>query len=143
MFGFGKKPDHYAEFLEYLTDHWHMKPRFAAAFLNAYRTDISVMLEQGLKRLNESIDLSRPENRLLAYQMPDPRDFALVGQAYKAYLNDLRRGRHVNTDVEVAIWAMLCNRSDLLESVDKPLAKFVTENQQTMFPTLFEDAFAE
>lgn len=143
MFGFGKKPDHFPEFLEFLTEKWQMKPRYAAAFLNAYRTDISVMHEQGLKRLDASIDLSRPENRLLAYQMPDPRDFALVGQAYKAYLSDLRRGKHVDTDVEVAIWAILCNRSDLLESVDKPLAKYVIENQQTKFPTLFEDAFAE
>ena len=134
MFGFGKKPDHYPEFLEYLTERWRMKPRYAAAFLNAYRTDISVMHEEGLKRLDASVDLSRPENRLLAHQMPDPRDFALVGQAYKAYLNDLRRGRYVDTDVEVAIWAVLCNRSDLLESVDKPLAKYVTENQQAKFP---------
>ena len=143
MFGFGKKPDHYPEFLEYLTERWRMKPRYAAAFLNAYRTDISVMHEEGLKRLDASVDLSRPENRLLAHQMPDPRDFALVGQAYKAYLNDLRRGRYVDTDVEVAIWAVLCNRSDLLESVDKPLAKYVTENQQAKFPTLFEDALVE
>lgn len=143
MFGFTKRPDHFTLFLEHLTEQWQMKPRYAAAFLNAYRTDISVMHEQGLQRLDASIDLSRPENRLLAYSMPDPRDFALVGQAYKGYLADLRRGRHVGTDVEVAIWAILSNRSDLLESVDKPLAKYVAENQAVMFPTLFEDAFAE
>ena len=50
MFGLGKKPDHFTEFLEYLTEKWQMKPRYAAAFLNVYRTDISVMHEQGLKR---------------------------------------------------------------------------------------------
>ena len=143
MFGFDKKPDHFPEFLEYVTEKWQMKPRFAAAFLNAYRTDISLMHEQGLKRLDACVGLSKPENRLVAYQMPDPRDFALVGQAYKAYMNDLRRGKHVDTDVEVAIWAVLCNRSDLLESVDKALAKYVTETQQVKFPTLFEDAFSE
>ena len=143
MFGFGKKPDHFTEFLEYLVERWQMKTRYAGAFLSAYRTDISVMHEQGLERLEGSVDFSKPENRLLAYQMPDPRDFALVGQAYKAYLNDLRRGKHVDTDVEVAIWAILCNRSDLLESVDKPLAKYVTDNQETKFPTLFEDVFSE
>ena len=143
MFELGKKPDHFTEFLEYLTEKWQMKPRYAAAFLNAYRTDISVMHEQGLKRLDAAVDLSKPENRLIAFQMPDPRDFALIGQAYKGYLNDLRRGKHVNTDVEVAIWAILCNRSDMLESVDKPLTKYLTENQDTMFPRLFEDVFAE
>jgi len=143
MFGFGKKPDHYAEFLEYCTERWQMKPRFAAAFLNAYRSDISVLHEQGLKRLEASVDLSSPEGRLFALQMPDPRDYALVGQAYKAYLSDLRRGKHVDTDVEIAIWAILCNRSDLLESIDRPLSMYVTENQQMKFPTLFEDAFVE
>lgn len=141
MFGFGRKPDHFNDFMEYLVERWQMKTRYAAAFLSAYRTDISVLHEDGLKRLDNSIDLSRPENRLLAHTMPDPKDFALVGQAYKAYLSDLRRGKYVNTDVEVAIWAILCNRSDLLESVDRPLSKYISENQSTKFPNLFEDVF--
>lgn len=142
MFGFGKKPDHFTTLLEYLVEHWQMKTRYASAFLSAYRTDISAMHEQGLKRLEASIDLSKPENRLLAYQMPDLRNFALVGQAYKACLNDLRRGRHVGTDVEIAIWAVLVNRSDLLADIDKPLAKYIEENHGIKFPALFEDAFS-
>lgn len=81
MFGFGNKPDHFTPLLEYLVEHWQMKTRYASAFLSAYRADISILHEQGLKRLESSIDFSKPENRLLAYQMPDPRDFALVGQA--------------------------------------------------------------
>lgn len=120
MFGFGRKPDHFNEFLEYLVDDWQMKARYAAAFLSAYRMDISVMHEDGLKRLDRSIDLSRAENRLLMHTMPNPKDFALVGQAYKACINDIRMGKHVNTDVETAIWAILWTRSDLLESIPRP-----------------------
>ena len=141
MFGFGRKPDHFNEFMEYLIEDWHMNARYASAFLSAYRTDISVYYDQGIEHLNKSIDFSAPENRLLPYTMPDPRDLALVGQAHKAYLKDLRRGKHVGTDVEVAIWAILCNRSDLLESVDKLIATYVTENQARLFPNLFDEVF--
>ena len=37
----------------------------------------------------------------------DPRAMAVVAQAYKAYLTDLRSGRHVGTEVEPAMWGIL------------------------------------
>ena len=142
MFGFGKKPDHFTSLLEYLVDDWQMKTRYASAFLSAYRSDISALHDSGLKRLEASFDLSKPENRLLAYQMPDPRAFAIVGQAYKAYLNDLRRGKYVGTEVEISIWAILSNRSDLVADVDKAFAKYIEDNYEKKFPGLFEEVFS-
>ena len=142
MFGFGKKPDHFTSLLEYLVDDWQMKTRYASAFLSAYRSDISALHDSGLKRLEASFDLSKPENRLLAYQMPDLRAFAIVGQAYKAYLNDLRRGKYVGTEVEISIWAILSNRSDLVADVDKAFAKYIEDNYEKKFPSLFEEVFS-
>ena len=142
MFGFGKKPDHFTSLLEYLVDDWQMKTRYASAFLSAYRSDISALHDSGLKRLEASFDLSKKENILLAYQMPDLRAFAIVGQAYKAYLNDLRRGKYVGTEVEISIWAILSNRSDLVADVDKAFAKYIEDNYEKKFPSLFEEVFS-
>lgn len=138
-----RKPDHFTEFLTYLTKEWHFKDRYAQAFLSAYRADISALHDDGLARLDASFDLSKPENRLLAHQMPDPRAFALVGQAYRAYLADLSQGKHLGTDVEVAIWAILWNRTDLLSSVDKPLAEYIERDPEQKFAQLFDVAFEE
>ena len=140
MSWFSKKPDHFTEFLEYLIEQWQMKTRFASAFLSAYRKEISAIHEGTLKLIEDSVELSVHEKRLEA-SAPEMRDMALVVQAWKGYLLDLRRGKHVGTDVEVAIWAILCNKPDLFESVDKPLAGYVTKNQKTEFPNLFEDVF--
>ncbi len=70
MFGFGRKPDHFATFLEYLIERWNMKARFAGAFLSAYRTDISVMHE-GLKRLENSVPGQRIGLLRTRFQTPE------------------------------------------------------------------------
>jgi len=54
----------------------------------------------------------------------------------------LRRGKHVNTDVELAIWGILANRSNLLESIDRPLAAYIESEQQKLFPDLFDQVFS-
>lgn len=136
-----RTPDHSAEFLSYMTEKWEMKEGIARAFVTTYGRDMSKLHAQGLERLDNSVDLSAPENRLLAYQMPDPRDFALVGQAYRAYSDDISKGRHRGTPVEVAIWAILWNRSDLVQSIDPGLAKYIDENQDTVFKSLYDAAF--
>lgn len=126
-----------------MTEEWHFKSRYAQAFLTAYRTDISALHEEGLARLDASVDLSKPENRLLAYLIPDLRAFGLVGQAYKGYLSDLRQGKYVGTDVEIAIWAILWNRTDLLASVDRPLAQYIEKDPEKKFVQLFDVAFED
>lgn len=65
----------------------------------------------------------------------------LVAGAYKAYMQDLERGVHRGTDVEVAIWAILSNRSDLVQSFDKLFAKYIDDNLEKLHPDLFDKAF--
>ena len=135
--------DYGDEFFSYMVDDWQFREEYAQAFLNEYGTDLSRLHDQGLRRLEASLDLSRPENRLLASDMPDPRAFALVGQALTAYANDLQKGKHRGTPVEVAIWAILWNRSDLLGTLNPTLAKYIDDNQNTVFKSIYETAFKE
>jgi hypothetical protein len=135
--------DYGDEFLSYLVDDWQFREKYAKAFLIEYGDEISRLYDKGLKRLEASLDLSRPENRLLAAEMPDPRAFALVAQAFSAYANDLQKGKHRGKPVEVAIWAILWNRSDLLETLNPDLAKYITDNQDTVFKSIYETAFKE
>lgn len=130
-----------SEFFAYMTEDWQMKEAVARAFLSMYEKDLLRLHEQGMARLDKSIDFSSSENRLLAYQMPDPRDFALVGQAYRAYSQDISRGRHKGGPVELAVWAILWNRSDLLRAVDEKLADYIDENRETAFKSIFDAAF--
>lgn len=89
------------------------------------------------------MDGNDPTLSLAAYaEMGQELDYTLVAQAYEAYMIDLRRGRHVGTAVEKAIWVILFNRSDLLESIDRPLQKFVDEKCEQKFPGLLDEAFA-
>ena len=124
MFGFGKKPDHFVELMEHLVDRSGMRTRFASAFLSAYRDDVSKRFEDGAKRTQQTLaSLTRAQQ--LMFNPSDIYDFAIVGQAYMAYMQDLRRGRHIGTDIERAIWALLVNHSDLLEQSDKALASYI------------------
>lgn len=135
--------DYSEDFLSYLVDEWQFRDEYAQAFLNEYGSDLSRLHDQGLKRLEASIDLSRPENRLLAAEMPDPRAFALVAQAFTGYANDLQNGKYRGTPLEIAIWAILWNRSDLLGTLNPELAKYIDDNQDTVFKSIYETAFKE
>jgi hypothetical protein len=56
-------------------------------------------------------------------------------------MGDLRRGKHVGTNIELTIWAILSNRSDLIEDFDKSFSKYIYENHEERFPSLFDDVF--
>ena len=75
------------------------------------------------------------------YAAGDENNYALVAQAYLAYMTDLRRGRHVGDDLELAIWAILYYRSDLFETYDPGFAKYITEETEKKFPELFATVF--
>lgn len=141
MFGFGKAPDHFSDLLEHLVEDWCMRTRYASAFLSEYRTPISKIHEHGLKNLDRVRTHGDAEQKLIALST-EPKDYALVGQAYQAYLTDLRRGKHVGTDIELVIWAILAHRIDLLESIDRGLARFIESKQEERFPDLFAEVFS-
>lgn len=141
MFSFGKKSDHFPELMEHLVERSGMRTRFASAFLSAYRNDVSKRLEEGNKRTHETLKtLSRAQQ--LMFNPADVFDFAIVGQAYMGYLQDLRHGRHVGTEVELAIWALLVNHIDLLEQTDKALAVWVEQEHEKQFPNLLEQVYS-
>jgi hypothetical protein len=148
MFGlFGSSQDGQKaceELLAYLTDDWEMKGRYAGAFLGAYRRSISKTYAEVIKRYDTIANSGNAELQLMTAAMggkSDAMDHILVAQAYRGYKDDLRSGKHVGTDVEIAIWAILSNRSDVLERIDKSLARYIDKEQETRFPNLFEEVF--
>ena len=141
MFGFGKKPDHFAELMEHLVDRAGMRTRFASAFLSAYKDDVSKRFEEGTKRAQQTLAaLSRAQQ--LMFNPSEVYDFAIVAQAYMGYMQDLRRGRHVGTDVERAIWALLVTHSDLVEQTDRALANWIAKEHEKQFPNLLEEVYS-
>lgn len=73
----------------------------------------------------------------------DDLNFALVGQAYTAYMRDLRRGKHVGTAVEKTIWAILANRGDLVADLDRLFSEYIDDTQEELFPELFDEVFVD
>lgn len=141
MFGFGKKPDHFVELMEHLVDRSGMRTRYASAFLSAYKDDVSRRFEDGSKGA-EQILRSMSTVQQMMFDPSDTYNFAIVAQAYQGYLQDLRRGVHVNTDVEKAIWALLVIHSDLVEQADKSLAKWIAQEHEKQFPNLLEEVYS-
>jgi hypothetical protein len=132
-----RKVDHFDDLLAFLVIEWEFKRHYAEAFLNAYRSSISKLHEEGLGRLEKSVDLSDPANRLLRYRTPDPRSFAVVTQAYIAFVNDLQHGSHKDTPVELAIFAVLITGADLLKDLNPSLASRFTSDNPLDFKFVF------
>ena len=141
MFGFGKKPDHFADLMVHLVERAGMRTRYASAFLSAYKDDVSKRFEDGTKRVGQTLrTLSRTQQ--LLFDPSEVYDFTIVAQAYLGYLQDLRRGLHVGTDVEIAIWAILVNNIDLLRQTDQALAEYIKLQYEEKFPGLLEKAYS-
>ena len=152
MFGlFGSKEatqKAYDELLNFLTEEWRMKDRYARAFLDEYRSDIAKLHKQITSRADELLQRGDAAARRLmsieiisAGGLGQVLSVILVTQAYRAYMSDLRRGKHVRTNIELAIWAILSNRSDLVQDFDKFFGQYVQEKYEELFPTLFDDVF--
>ena len=133
----------YEELFSHLTERWEMKPYYATAFLDAYKRSIGKVLFSGKKRISQLHESADPSVRLFAFTDMDSHDLALVGQAYTAYMADLRRGKHVGTDVEKAIWAILANRSDLISDADRLFSEYINETHEERFPRLFNEVFVD
>jgi hypothetical protein len=139
MFGIFNKPDRYNELFQHLTTKWYMKNGYAAVFLNEYRNAVSKQYEKAVKQTHNGFLSSDPESLELAYN--EIAEWALVSQAHHVYMSDLRSGKNVGTNVELAIWAILLARIDLVEATDRGLATFISNEQKKRFPDLFQDVF--
>lgn len=143
MFGLWDSYDNeFIELYEHLTQSWEMRPEFAREFLSAYKRDIGKIFSGGRARMSAARDGTDPGLNLIAMaNAGEEEDFALVAQAYKAYMSDLRRGKHVGGPVEKVIWAILYNRCDLVSSIDRGFADWIEKTIDGRFPGLFEEVF--
>ena len=132
--------EEYAELFSHLTENWKMKPLYARAFLDAYTKSIGKMFSDGKTRSSQLRENPDPALRLFATAYIDDHDYALVGQAHRAYMTDLRREKHAGTNVEKAIWAILA-RSDLVEDLDRLFSEYIDDTYEGKFPGLFDEVF--
>ena len=126
---------------EYLLREIGMRPRYVAAFLRAYGRRMAKRLRKaehmvqgkGLGRFSTPVD----RLGLLAAGVND-LGVGVVATAYRGYMADLRRGKHVGSDVEKAIWAILYEcREDELKELDAGLCRYIAEHVEERFPTLY------
>ena len=139
MFGFFKKADRYNELYDHLVNKWGMKSGFAAAFLNEYRHALAAQYEKGLSFHRQQI-LTQSEGALEEIFI-SLRDTTLVSQAYLAYMNDLRSGKYVGTNIEKAIWAILVTNRRFVALHNLAFAQYLGDRVETMFPSLINSAF--
>lgn len=137
MFRFTSYKKEFNELREHLlSEHIGMRPRYASAFLNVYGRRMAKRYRKASK-MSDSI-MSSPQSSLpqtiVALDLSD-LNVVFIATAYSAYMADLRRGKHVGTDVEKAIWAILDNRSDLLP--DQGFADYINEHAVDKFPDLY------
>ena len=124
-----------------LSESFGMRRRYASAFLSAYGRRMAKRYGKAT-RMSESILASQSnlQQTTVALELVN-LDIAFVAAAYQGYMGDLRRGRHVGTDVEKAIWAILDNRRDLLRDLDGGLAEYIGDQAEKRFPRLYSDVF--
>ena len=143
---FNSYDEEYRELFSHLTEEWDMKPEYVRSFLNTYKKSIGKILSKSKKRSSILRESSNPELSLFAIAYVDDLEeynYTIVVQAYSAYMNDLRRGRHVGTFVEKVIWAILADNLELVESVDRFFAEYIEEEYEKKFPRLFEEVFVD
>ena len=143
MFGFFKSYEaEIRELSEYLTDDWHMKSIYANAFLDSYKKEVGGSLALCRKRLSAAQNSSDPGQSLAGLSMLGQEfPMALVNAAYSGYMSDLRRGRYVGTVVEKSIWAILSNRSDIVDQMDPAFGRYIDKTFEEKFPGLFDEVF--
>jgi len=139
MFGLFKKTDRYNELYDHLVYGWKMKSGFAAAFINEYRDSLSKQYEKGLTFHRQEImsqDGDGLEMILLSL-----RDTTIVSQAYLSYMHDLRSGKHVGTNIEKAIWAILISRRKIVATHNADFVEYLLESVDGKFPSLIFTVF--
>jgi hypothetical protein len=128
--------DHSREIVDDLTD-WGMRPKYAEAFAKAYAKPLSV----GLERIAKGFHGADAGTRLGLLANGGLLRMAEVSQAIISFSTDLRRGVHVGTNVERAVWAILIGEIANVEGMDGALAVLVSENYERVFPGLLDEVF--
>lgn len=139
MFGMFSAADRSNELQQCLDLKWRMKSGYASAFLNEYRSALAKQYDKAYKQARPALLNAAGDELQLAYF--EIADWALVGQAYRAYMSDLRSGKNVGTNVEKVIWAILLMRIDLIKTLDSAFANYLVQEQERQFPNIFEEVF--
>ncbi|EHJ04990.1 hypothetical protein [Marinobacter manganoxydans] len=113
-----------------------MLAEYSGPFIAAYGKKMGILIENGRKKAI-SFNTANPEgaeaNRIFA---ENGVRFAVLGQAIRAYMTDLRSGSYVNTAVETAIWGIILEEErELVDSIKPGLSDFVLKNFERMAPS--------
>lgn len=136
-----RRADEWHELYEFLlTDHeWGMNRKFAGAFMDTYGDGAAERLRDVRSRAESAIGDGEIVGVNPLAIMVDAENIALVYEAYIGYMKDLRRGKGVGEPIEKAIWAVLCNRLDIVEQFDRPFARYLEASHEKKMPGLAEE----
>ena len=124
------------EIRNYLVNKWGMNDEYANPFVYTYKKSLGQILNQGRGKI-ASIDTASPDSgEFLQTLSENELRFSIVNQAYVAYFKDLRSGKHINTPIEYAIWAILVKDNDLIEAQNPAFARFILRNAYSKVPFL-------
>ena len=130
------------ELSTYLTVKWKMKPAYVNAFLDTYKKEVGSALVLCKKRMSAAHKSKDPDQSLAAKSiLGQEYAMALVTAAYSGFRKDLKKGKHVGTEVERSIWAILSSRSDIVNQMDPAFGKYIADNFEEKFPGLFAEVF--
>ena len=131
MLGIGKSNYGYGKLQGELKS-WNLKPALIDAFMKEY-SGMACKYYKNLSRAYEAnvgdIQFYRTRDEVLG--------MALVEAAYDAWEKYLSKGNGIGTDSELSVWAIMWNRSDLLQDDRTLLARSADEK----FPDIFSRAF--
>lgn len=124
------------EIRRYLDQEKKMRAEYSGPFIAAYGRKMGILIESGRKKavsFNTSNAEGAQANQIFA---ENGVRFAVLGQAIRAYMTDLRSGSHVKTAVETAIWGIILDEErELVDSIKPGLSNFVVKNFARMAPS--------
>jgi hypothetical protein len=133
------------EFLDlhdHLKNEWNMKDEYSRPFLIQYKKNIGRIVQDGNSRVDKLLKSKDVSDRIAAREMKlSLLDYALVNQAYVSWMGDVRSGNCSSKEIEMAIAAILFNRTDLVMTVDGGFGNWVNNTFEQKYPSLLEAVF--
>lgn len=125
-----------------LKNEWNMKDEYSRPFLIKYKKNIGRIVQDGNARVDKLLKSKDVSDRIVAREMKlSLLDYALVNQAYVSWMGDVRSGNCSSKEIEMAIAAILFNRTDLVMTVDGGFGNWVNNTFEKKYPSLLETVF--
>lgn len=133
------KSTHYADFM---FSSINMKMDVCLLFANTYEKYISMADCNLRNHFNHVVVGKRGEDNtfriLYDHGIEKP---CITMAAHNAYMNDLRKGHHVNTIIEYTIIGILYKNFNILKIIEPLLAKFISGRLESKWPNLIDKVF--